>query len=113
MKHGYFLLEFFISSFILLFSFGKLFIKTNSSRLITESIKALEIKTSILFNWDFANNTILSCFFFFFLVIDLYYFSPVVIAQIFNPTPELVIPIEILIKDANAEIEISSSNCRS
>ena len=39
--------------------------------LLKLSIKALEIKTSMLFNWDFANKATLSCFFFFFLVIDL------------------------------------------
>ena len=39
--------------------------------LIFEPIKALEIKTSILFNLDFANDIILSCFFLFFLFIDL------------------------------------------
>ena len=51
-------------------SFSTLFIIMDSSRLIFESIKALEIKMSILFNLDFANNTIL-CFFLFFLIIDL------------------------------------------
>ena len=46
-------------------------------------IKALEIKTSMLFNLDFANNTTLSCFFFIFLlIIDLYFLIPAVIAQI-------------------------------
>ena len=60
----------FDSSLILLYCFRTLFIKTNSSWLITESIKTLEIKTSMLFNLDFANNTILSCFFFFFLITD-------------------------------------------
>ena len=30
---------------------------------IFESIKALEVKTFMLFNLDFANNTILLCFF--------------------------------------------------
>ena len=69
-------------------------------------IKALEIKTSMLFNLDFANNTILSCFFFFFLIIDLYFLIPAVIAQIFNPIAELVIPIEIAIKDAKGKNEI-------
>ena len=47
-----------ISDFFLSYSFRKLFIKTNSSLLITESIKVLEIKTSMLFNLDFSNNTI-------------------------------------------------------
>ena len=79
-----------------------IFIKTNSSWLIFESIKALEIKTSMLFNLDFANNTILSCFFFFFLIIDLNLLIPEVIAQI----AEVVIHIGIPSKEAKAEIEI-------
>ena len=73
---------------------------------MTKSIKALEIKTSMPFNLDFANNTILICFFFFFLIIDLYFLIPVVITQIFNPIAELVIPIERPTKEAKAEIEI-------
>ena len=59
----------------------------------------------MLFNLDFAINTIL-CFFFFFLIIDLYFLIPAVIAQIFNPIAELVIPIGIPNKEAKAEIEI-------
>ena len=59
----------------------------------------------MLFNLDFASNTILSCFFFFFLIIDLYFLIPTVIAQIFNPIEELVIPIGIPTKEAKAEIE--------
>ena len=54
------------------------------------------------FNLDFANNTILSCFFFFFLIIGL---IPAVIAQIFNPIIELVIPIGIPTKKTKAEME--------
>ena len=65
-----------------------------------ESIRDLEINSYILFNSDFANDTILSCFFFFFLIIDLYFLILAVIAQIFNPTAELIIPIEIPIKEA-------------
>ena len=80
-----------------------LFIKTSSSWLIFESIKDLEISTSILFNLDFANNTTLSYFFFFFLIIDLYFLIPAVIAQIFNPVAELVIPTRIPIKEEKAE----------
>ena len=38
--------------------------------------------------------------------IDLYFLIPAVVAQIFNPTAELVIPIEISIKEGKAEIEI-------
>ena len=60
---------------------------------------------NMLFNLDFANNTISSCFFFFFLIIDLYFLIPAVIAQIFNPVAELVIPIEIPTKAAKAEME--------
>ena len=59
----------------------------------------------MLFNLDFANNTILSCFFFFFLIIDLYFLILAVIIQIFTPITELVIPIEIPTKKAKAEIE--------
>ena len=44
--------------------------------------------------------------FFFFLIIDLYFLIPAVIAQIFNPNAELVLPIGITSKDAKAEIEI-------
>ena len=54
-------------------------------------MKALEMKTSMLFNLVFAYNTIL-CFFFFFLIIDLYFLIPAVTAQIFNPIAKLIIP---------------------
>ena len=70
-----------------------------------DSIKALEIKTSMLLNLDFTNNTILSCVFFFFLIIDLYFLILAVIAQTFNPIAELVIPIGITTKEAKAETE--------
>ena len=60
----------------------------------------------MLFNLDFANNTILSCFFFFFLIIDLYFLIPAAIAQIFNPIAELIIPIRTPTKEAKAEMEI-------
>ena len=86
--------------------FLSLFIKTNSSWLIIESIKVLEIKTSLLFNLDFANNTISPCFFLFFLIIEFYVLILAVIAQIFNPIAELVIPIGIPIKEVKEEIEI-------
>ena len=39
-------------------------------------------------------------------MIYLYFFIPIVIAQIFNPVTELVIPIVITIVEAKAEIEI-------
>ena len=60
----------------------------------------------MLFNFDFANNTILSCFFFFFfLIIDLYFLIPAVITEVFNSVSELVIPIGIPTKEAKAEME--------
>ena len=99
-------LEFFISSLISSNSFGALFIKTKPLRLIFESIKDLEVKTYTVFNLDFANDTILSCFFFFFLIIDLCLLIPVVITQIYNPIAELIIPIGIPTKKAKAEIEM-------
>ena len=68
-------------------------------------IKALEIKTYMLFNLDFANNTILSCFFLFFLIIDLYFLIRAVITQIFDPIARLVIPIWIYTKEVKAEME--------
>ena len=68
-------------------------------------MKALEMKTFMLFNLDFANNTTLSCFFIFFLVIDLYYLITTAIAQIFNPIAELIIPKGIPSKEAKAELE--------
>ena len=46
-----------------------------------------------------------SCFFFFFLIIDLHYFIPAVIAQIFNAVAELVVSIEIPTKEANVVME--------
>ena len=43
--------------------------------------------------------------FFFLLIIDLYFLIPAVIAQILNSIAEFVIPIEIQIKGAIAEME--------
>ena len=43
---------------------------------------------------------------FLFLIIDLYFLFPAVIAQIFNPITELVIPVGIPSKEAKAEIEM-------
>ena len=59
----------------------------------------------MLFNLDFGNNTILSCFFVFFLSIVLYFLIPAVITQIFHPIAELVIPIGIPPKETKAEME--------
>ena len=67
---------------------------------------SLSIKTSLLFNLVFANNTILSCFFLFFFIIDLYFLITGIVAQVFHPIAKLEIPIGILSKEAKAEIEI-------
>ena len=71
--------------------------------------ESLRNNTSILFNLAFANNTILLCFSILFLIIDLYFLIPAVIAQIFNPNAELVIPTNsslIPSREAKADIEI-------
>ena len=104
MIQTYLLLQFLISSLILSYSFRTSFIKTNSSWLISESIKALEIMTFMLFSLDFTNSTILSCLFFFFLIIHLCVLISAVIAQIFNLIAELVTPIGIPTKEAKAEM---------
>ena len=60
----------------------------------------------MLFNLDFSNNSILSCFFLVLLIIDLYFLICAAIAQFFNPVTELVIPTGIPTKEAKVEIEI-------
>ena len=55
----------------------------------------------MLFNVAFANNTNISCLIFFFLNIDLYFLISAVIAKVFNPIGELVIPIGIQTKEEN------------
>ena len=92
---------FFISSY----SFNTLFTETNSSWLIYEPIMVLEIKTLIIFILSFPNSTILLCFFFFFLIIYLYFLIYAVIAHIFIPTAELVIPTGTQTKESNTEME--------
>ena len=69
-------------------------------------IKALEIKTSMLFSFGFADKTTFSYFFFFLLVIDSYFLITAGIAQIFNPIAELAISIGIPSEKAKAEFEI-------
>ena len=59
----------------------------------------------MLLNLDFANNTILSCFFLFFLIVDLYLLIPAVITPSFNPIVELAIPIGVPTKKSKAEME--------
>ena len=80
--------------------------KTNSSWLIFQSIKAWESKGSTPFNLVFDNITILSCFFFFFLFTDFLFLIPEVIAQSFNYITKLIIPIGIPHKEVKIEIEI-------
>ena len=61
----------------------------------------------MLFNLDFANYTLLSCFMLlFFLIIDLYVLIPAAIAQIFNRIAELINLIGIPSKEVKAETEI-------
>ena len=61
----------------------------------------------MLFNFDFANNTLLNTtLFLFFLFIDLYFLIPAVITQMFNPIAELIIPIGFPTKEAKVEMEI-------
>ena len=61
----------------------------------------------MLFDLDFANNTILSCGFYFFLNYWLVLFLIfAVIAPIFNRIAELIISIGIPSKEAKAAIEI-------
>ena len=72
------------------------------SWLIYELIRALEIRTSIVFNLYFPNNTILQWFLFFLLIIDLYFLIPAVILKIFIPTADFVIPTEKQTNEANA-----------
>ena len=57
------------------------------------------------FNLDFANSTILSCFFFFFFITDSHFLIHAVTEQIFIPTAELVMPTGIATNEANAEIK--------
>ena len=60
----------------------------------------------MLFNLDFANDTILSGFFFFSLIVNLYVLVSAVITQIFNPIADLLIPTGISTKEATEEMEI-------
>ena len=58
----------------------------------------------MLFNLHFVNNTILiMLLFLLFLVTDIFLFNPVIIAQMFNPMAELVIPIRIPTKEEEKE----------
>ena len=82
-----------IAAFLPLYSYNILLTKLNSSWLIFELIKALEIKTPMLFNLVFASNTTVCALFSSFLIIELNFLTSAVIAQTFNPTVEREIPI--------------------
>ena len=58
----------------------------------------------MIFNLFFANKIIVFCFFFL-LIIDLNFLIPAVMALIFNPNADLIMPIEIPTKESKAEIE--------
>ena len=76
-----------------------LFTETYSSQLIYELIKALEVRTSIVFNLSVLNMLILL-----FVHSWLIFLIPAMIAQIFIPTAELVIPTGTQTNKPNAEI---------
>ena len=98
-------LDFLISSFKSSYYFSNFSTETNSWWLIFESIRALEIKTSLVFNLVFANKTALSCCLFFFLIIEFYFLIPAVIKEIFIVLAELAIPTGIPTKEVRAGIE--------
>ena len=70
-------------------------------------MKVLGIKSSMLFNFDFANNTILTCFFILITHLYLYFLIPAVITQIFKSIAELGAPT----KEVKAKIN-AFTNCR-
>ena len=59
--------------------------------LIFESVKALAVKSSMLFELNFANSTILPC-------------SSLLFLQVFDPIADFVIPTEISSKETKAKI---------
>ena len=93
-----------MSSFISWYSLNTLFTKKKLCWLKYESIKIFEIRTLIVCNLSFSNNTVLSCISFFFLKINMYFLIPALIFQIFIPTAELLIPTRPQPNEANAEI---------
>ena len=86
------------------YSFSASFIITNSLRPIFESIKALEIRTFMLFNSDLLT---IQLYYVFFLNYLIKLFNSCSYYTIFfNPIAELVIPIRISSKEAKAKIEM-------
>ena len=78
-------------------------------------LKKLEIRTSIVFNLFFLNNTVLLCFFFLWLI---YILILTVVVQSFISTAELLIPTGRATNEVNAEyemqpvtVETKISNC--
>ena len=69
-------------------------------------VKDLHIKFFMQSNLIFPRNVILLCFLSFFLIIGLYCLILTIFAQVFNPIVELIIPEEILTKEAKAEMGI-------
>ena len=94
------ILEFLIASSMSSYPINTLFTEWNILWLVYELIRALEIKTSIVSNLVFANNTISACFFLF-----LNYWLTLFNYKIYISTAELSIPIAIPSKKAKAEIE--------
>ena len=79
-------------SFIALYSLNTLFTEIDLLLCpIYESIKSLEIRTSIGSYLAFLSNTIFSCLFFFFFIIDFCILIPAVLVHIFNPNVELLV----------------------
>ena len=64
--------------------------------------------TYMAFNLSFADNAILSCLFLFFLIIELNLLLPTFMAQNFNHTPELAIPVGTPTNETNSKIETQS-----
>ena len=81
-----------------------LIMKENSSWLIFQSIKALEVKKLDGVQL-FVTNSILSCFFFFFLTTGLYFLIPEIIKEISIAIAELAIPTGIPTNEARAEVK--------
>ena len=88
-------LGFLVPSFISLFFLNTLFAQANLSWLIYEPIKALGIKTLILFNLIFANNTTYHALFLYSLLWTFIFL---------NHTAEFTIPTVVSTNKANAEI---------
>ena len=97
--------------------FNKSFTERDSSSLIFESIKALKMIISFVYNF-LPITLCLPCFLFYFLIIDIYILIATDIARIFNPTAEHKIPIGLPTNKSKLEsethpliAETNTSNC--